>query len=547
MRMLKHFLAALACLAAPHAGATFHLWAMQELYSSADGTVQFLELRSITGGQQFVAGHVLEANCGGTPRFFTIPSNLPGDSGTRAMLFGTQAFAALNVVAPDFTVPNGFFCQGGGTINFAHGADIWSHGATPTNGTDSLLRNGSTSTNTPENFAGQSGVITPSNPAVTIAPMEIDFGSLAVGSTSNAQSFVFSSNGNSAYRITGLNSSGGCAVEANLCQGTDFLCTSTCNANQDYAPGASCQIQVFFRPTVAGARSAAINVCDNVSGGRSLALQLRGTGTSSSSPPPPSVQGLWWRSPAGNENGWGVNITHQGNIIFATWFTYDTDGTGMWLVMSEGRRLTSGSFTFTGAIYRTTGPAFNSVPWGAVAVTQVGTGTFTFADVNNGTFEYTVNGVTQIKPITKQIFSTPQPTCTLDETGTSSSTFFQDLWWRSPANSEPGWGVNIAHQGDILFVTWFTYDSTGRGMWLVMSDARRTTGNTFAGAIYRTTGPAFSSGSWNNSAVTVTQVGTGTISFSDMNNGSFAYTVNGISQTKPITRQVFSTPATICR
>lgn len=35
-------------------------------------------------------------------------------------------------------------------------------------------------------------------------------------------------------------------------------------------------------------------------------------------------------APAGAESGWGVNFTHQGDTIFATWFTYD-DGTPLWL------------------------------------------------------------------------------------------------------------------------------------------------------------------------------------------------------------------------
>ncbi|HYC38446.1 MAG TPA: choice-of-anchor D domain-containing protein [Usitatibacter sp.] len=546
MRLLKSLLLALAALASPHAGATFHLWAMNELFSNADGSVQFLEMTAITGSQQFLAGHVLEARCGGASRFFTFPANLPGDSGGRRMLIATQGFAALNVVTPDYTVPNGFFCQGGGTIDFAHGADTWNHGATPSGG-NSLTRNGGTEPNSPTNFAGQSGSVSAGAPAVTITPTEVDFGSLAIGATSGERSITLASNGSAAYRITGLNSSSGCGNEP-LCGGTDFICTASCNVGADIAPGSSCQVQAFFRPTAAGLRTANINVCDNIGGGRSITIPLRGTGTSSpTSPPAPSMQGLWWRSPAGSENGWGVNITHQGDIIFATWFTYDTDGTGMWLVMSEGRRPNSGSGTFTGAIYRTTGPAFNASPWGSVTVTQVGTGTFTWDGVNNATFQYTVNGVTQTKAITRQVFSTPVPTCTLDTEGTSSSTFFQDLWWRSPANSEPGWGVNITHQGDILFVTWFTYDSTGRGMWLVMSDARRTTGNTFAGDIFRTTGPVFSTATWNNSAVGVTSVGTGTLAFTDMSNGTFSYTVNGVSQTKPITRQVFSSPATICR
>src|SRR5947207_2926852 len=44
-----------------------------------------------------------------------------------------------------------------------------------------------------------------------------------------------------------------------------------------------------------------------------------------------NYQGLWWAAPAGAEDGWGINFAHQGNVIFGTWFTYDTTGRG-WLI-----------------------------------------------------------------------------------------------------------------------------------------------------------------------------------------------------------------------
>jgi hypothetical protein len=129
----------------------------------------------------------------------------------------------------------------------------------------------------------------------------------------------------------------------------------------------------------------------------------------------------------------------------------------------------------------------------------------------------------------------------------AASPNFQDLWWASPAGSESGWGVNVAHQGDIIFITWFTYGADGRGMWLVGSNLSRTAPGTFSGPLYRTTGPAFSANPWNSNGVAQTQVGNATFTFSDLNNGSFAYTVDGISQTKSITRLVFSQPTTVCR
>ena len=45
-----------------------------------------------------------------------------------------------------------------------------------------------------------------------------------------------------------------------------------------------------------------------------------------------NYQGLWWNAPAGSESGWGINLNHQGNTLFATWFTFGLDGKPLWLV-----------------------------------------------------------------------------------------------------------------------------------------------------------------------------------------------------------------------
>ncbi len=33
----------------------------------------------------------------------------------------------------------------------------------------------------------------------------------------------------------------------------------------------------------------------------------------------------------GTESGWGINFAHQGNLLFATWYTYGTNNAPMWL------------------------------------------------------------------------------------------------------------------------------------------------------------------------------------------------------------------------
>ena len=277
-------------------------------------------------------------------------------------------------------------------------------------------------------------------------------------------------------------------------------------------------------------------------------------------PMTPSYQGLWWNAPAGSESGWGVNLTHQGNILFATWFTYDADGKGMWLVMPKGDLQPApmnpygygyGEMeeppTYTGALYRTTGPAFDSASFNsaAVAASAVGDATFRFTSEDSGSFSYNVNGVAQTKQIVRQVYAM-MPVCDFSGSGGAAPNF-QDLWWRSPAVSESGWGVNLTHQGDILFATWFTYEAGGRGLWLVMPAGMKTANNTYSGALYRTTGPAFNATPWNGAQVTATAVGTATFTFGDANNGTFTAVVEGATQSKSITRQVYSAPATTCR
>jgi hypothetical protein len=240
-----------------------------------------------------------------------------------------------------------------------------------------------------------------------------------------------------------------------------------------------------------------------------------------------------------------VNLTQQGATLFATWFTYDAQGNGLWLVMSDGT-MTSAN-TYTGTLYQTTGPAFNAAPFDASKVTRtaVGSATFTFTDEFNGTFSYALNGVAGSKAITRQVFDPRVPVCALGGSATASPNY-QALWWATPAGSESGWGVNVTHQGDTLFVTWFTYGPDGKGMWLVGSSVNRASEGVYSGPLYRMVGNPWNATTWNASAVTPTQVGNATITFQDANRGTFAYTVNGISQSKAIERQVFADPQTVC-
>src|ERR1022692_2003086 len=262
-----------------------------------------------------------------------------------------------------------------------------------------------------------------------------------------------------------------------------------------------------------------------------------------------NYQGLWWNAPAESESGWGINFAHQGDVIFATWFTYDVNGNAWWLSMTANK---TAALAYSGQLIRTNGTPFNAFVPPATA-TVVGTGTLTFTSGTTGSFAYSVsdgaNVATQTKAIVLQTFG-PVPTCVWGaQSDLTKATNYQDLWWAA-GGAESGWGVNLIQQGTTIFATWFTYDVNHNPLWYSVT-AAQTGPNTYSGTLLRTTGPAFSAVPFNPNLVGRTTVGTVTFTFANGNAGTFEYQVddgsNVATQTKAITRQVFRSPGTVCQ
>jgi len=259
-----------------------------------------------------------------------------------------------------------------------------------------------------------------------------------------------------------------------------------------------------------------------------------------------AYQGLWWNAPAGSESGWGINLNHQKDTIFATWFTYGLDGKPLWMVVAAVR---SAPGVYSGTLYTGTGPPYDAVPFdpAGVAPIEVGTATFTFTGSNNATFAYTVNGIAQTKNITRELFAAPVPTCAwggMIEPALAAN--FQDLWWAAPAESESGWGVNFTHQGEVIFASWFTYGLDRKPLWMVAA-AGRTGPGVYSGKLYTGTGPPFNAVPFDPAQVVASEVGTVAITFGAGNVAKFAYKIDGTDQFKTITRQLFEPPGTLCR
>jgi chitinase len=64
-------------------------------------------------------------------------------------------------------------------------------------------------------------------------------------------------------------------------------------------------------------------------------------------------------------------------------------------------------------------------------------------------------------------------------------------------------------------------------------------GNTYSGALYRTRGTPVIGAVYNASALVVLPAGTLTLTFTDANTATMTYTVDGLTQTKAITRLPF--------
>lgn len=147
---------AVVLLLANSASAGHHRWDFTEIFSNADGSVQFIEMFSANTGESNLSGWTITV--GGNT--FTFSSNLPADSQNTWVLIATAGFASLpGAPTPDYVLADGFLPTGGGTLNYAGGADVWSYGPMPTDGINSLQRDGSTQVNTPTNFAGETGSV----------------------------------------------------------------------------------------------------------------------------------------------------------------------------------------------------------------------------------------------------------------------------------------------------------------------------------------------------------------------------------------------------
>jgi len=398
------------------ADAAFHLFRIDQVYSSADSTVQYVVLRESTGsnGENFWAGQRLETtSTGGAKQQFVFPSNLPSSStASRRVLVATASFAALHLVTPDYTVPDGFIPRGGGKVEYAGGVDEVDFPALPTDGATAFDRNNQPVAATPTNFAGATATLTATAPPPAGSPdlnqhgltgswfesatsgqgIEIEvFPNLTGPGVSLVQGAWFTFDSAPAggvdrerwYTFNGPGQSGGANVPVKIFQnvGGNFNATPVTQATQ-VGTGTL---------TFADCSNATLSYAFTDGTGRTGSIALTRltpnvtctVGTAPATNADFALSGNWFDvSTAGQ--GFVFDVNPVSPAVFLTWYTYAPAGQ---MLGAAGQRwfvgllkpYTVGSHSVTLPLFETTGGVFDQATLPAPASVQVGTATVTFA------------------------------------------------------------------------------------------------------------------------------------------------------------------------
>ena len=264
--------------------------------------------------------------------------------------------------------------------------------------------------------------------------------------------------------------------------------------------------------------------------GDSVAIAMAESGIVGSAVPFKDATGtdftdLWWSGPG--ESGWGLSIVQHRDTLFSVIYAYGSSGLPAWYVISGGT-WNAERTAYTGAVYAPQGSPFHAYDTSRLNVgAPVGSLTITFTDASHATLDYTINGVTDRKEISRQRFG-------------SGSGFnipiHADMWWGGTAQS--GWGVAVLEQFNALFAIWFTYDDDGQATWLVMPSGSWSATDVYEGRIYRTRSSPWLGRRYNLFAFRISDVGSFRLRFTG-DTATLEYVIDGRSGTLPLSRQPF--------
>jgi hypothetical protein len=128
------------------------------------------------------------------------------------------------------------------------------------------------------------------------------------------------------------------------------------------------------------------------------------------------------------------------------------------------------------------------------------------------------------------------------DTSNTTPTNVSGLWWNA---NESGWGATLTQQGNLVFMAMFTYDAQNNPVWYVAPQCAILNINpgSCSSDLFRVRGGRMPTTGWTGASVQSTRVGVMTINFTDNNNASMNFTIDGVGGFKSITRQIFNAAA----
>ena len=146
---MRRFLLLMLGLTFP-AVASHHSWQIVEVFSNADGTLQFIEWKADAGNHNSLSccDMVATNTSTGDTQLFR-PSNISGSQTDDYYLFATSGFAEVYGIVPDQIIPDGFLTTTAGSVRYNNTLS-WS--SLPTDGVNSYAAGGVTEAATPRNF-----------------------------------------------------------------------------------------------------------------------------------------------------------------------------------------------------------------------------------------------------------------------------------------------------------------------------------------------------------------------------------------------------------
>jgi len=427
-RMSIGLAALLLALAAQPSLAAFHLFKIDQVYSSADSAVQYVVITEMTGsnGENFWAGNRLETtSAGGVKQQFVFPANLPSsDTASRHVLIGTTSFAALHLVAPDYTVPDGFIPRAGGKLDYASPVDEITFSALPTDGATAFNRNNQPVAATPTNFAGATATLTAAPPSAALPDLnqhgltgswfepatdgqgiELEvFPNLVAPGTSLVQGAWFTFEGPPAggadrerwFTFNGNGQSGGASVAVTIFR----------NVGGNFAA------MPVTQPTVVGTGTLAFADCSNATlaytftdgSGRAGSIALTRltpnvtctVGAAPATNADFALSGNWFNA-ATSGQGVVVDVNPVSPAVFLTWYTYAPAGQALgaagqrWFVALL-KPYVIGARQFVLPLFETTGGVFDQPTMPKPASAPVGTATLTFASCTSAQLDFNFTG-----------------------------------------------------------------------------------------------------------------------------------------------------------